>query len=106
MNWEASSDDDMIDIRVPGRIRLPDMLVEAILFLLGKAGYKCKLTILPLTRYNHPYVPAEPYVSPSPYAPNPYTAPSPNTWEKWTDNTAGYFNNFFKGSTAQESKDE
>lgn len=103
MNWEASRDDDMIDIRIPGRIRLPDRLLEAILFLLAKAGYKCKLTIMPVTRYNYP----EP---PSPVAPNPYIKPyGPDyKWEDWNSNITNYPQEFKdwinQNSTAKESK--
>ena len=99
-------DEDTIDIRVPGRIRLPDMLVEAILFLLGKAGYRCKLTILPLVHYNHPYVPkTEPYKAPDPYKTSP-----DYTWERWTNDSTNIpqkFNEWIKesyNSTAKEPK--
>ena len=94
--------EETIDIRVPGELRLPDLLIDAILFLFGKAGYKCKLTIMPLTRYNHPE-PPQPYVAPTPYGVNP-----DNTWEKWSDNVTNYPRSFqdwmSQNSTAKEPK--
>lgn len=86
------NEDSMVDIRIPGHIRIPDMIVEAILFLFGKAGFPCKITIMPLTRYSNPYTPSP---SPQPYTPSPYVKPLDYKWGEWAnDNTT------FPGSPA------
>ena len=113
MNWNQNSpysgqsypgEESMIDIRVPGNIRVPDMLLEAIMFLLGKAGYRCKLTILPMTHYNHPYV--KPYTAPDPYKPDPQIMRPDYTWERWTNGSTGRFTSTTSNitNTAKESK--